>query len=51
MSAVPPSPAKPVREYLKTQGRFAHLDDAQVAAIQAEVDARWKRLLALESIA
>jgi len=43
--------AKPVREYLQTQGRFAHLDDKQVAGIQAEVDARWKRLLALEGLA
>ncbi len=43
--------AKPVREYLKMQGRFAHLDDAEIAAIQADVDARWKRLLALEGLA
>ena len=43
--------AKPVRRYLETQGRFAHLDEAQVAQIQREVDARWKRLLALEGLA
>ncbi len=43
--------AKPVREYLKMQGRFAHLDDPQIAAIQGEVDARWKRLLTLEGLA
>ncbi len=43
--------AKPVQLYLQTQGRFAHLDAAQVAQIQAETDARWKRLLALEGLA
>ncbi|HYM41106.1 MAG TPA: thiamine pyrophosphate-dependent enzyme [Thermoplasmata archaeon] len=42
--------AKPVRDYLKTQGRFAHLGETEVAQIQAEVDARWKRLLALETL-
>ncbi len=43
--------AKPVKEYLKTQGRFAHLGDQEIAQIQGEVDGRWKRLLALESLA
>ncbi len=43
--------AKPVSEYLKTQGRFAHLGPEEIAAIQAEVEARWKRLLALEALA
>ncbi len=43
--------AKPVQAYLQTQGRFAHLDAAQIAQIQAETDARWKRLLALEGLA
>ncbi len=43
--------AKPVAEYFKTQGRFAHLTDAELAAIQSEVDGRWKRLLALEGLA
>jgi pyruvate/2-oxoacid:ferredoxin oxidoreductase beta subunit len=40
---------KPVAEYLKTQGRFGHLTDEEVEAIQAEVDRNWKRLLALEA--
>ena len=35
----------PVAEYLRTQARFAHLDDAGTAAIQAEVDRRWDTLL------
>lgn len=41
--------AKPVGDYLKAQGRFNHLTEAEVAAIQAGVDANWKRLLRLES--
>jgi 2-oxoisovalerate ferredoxin oxidoreductase beta subunit len=43
--------AKPVQEYLRMQGRFAHLGETEIAQIQAEVDARWKRLLALEGLA
>ena len=43
--------AKPVAEYLKVQGRFAHMDADEVAAFQADVDARWKRLLAQEAVA
>ena len=35
----------PVEEYLATQGRYAHLDTEQVAAIQAEVDERWQALI------
>lgn len=41
-----PHPRVPVEEYLKTQGRYAHLfapqrNDALIAAIQAKVDAYW----------
>ena len=43
--------AKPVQDYLKTQGRFAHLGEKEIAQIQGDVDLRWKRLLALESLA
>jgi len=42
--------ARPVAEYLRLQGRFAHLTDADIAEIQAHVDARWKRLLQLEAL-
>src|SRR3990170_708653 len=42
--------AKPVEEYLKAQGRFGHLAPTEIAAIQAEVDVRWKRLLELEAL-
>jgi len=35
----------PVGEYLSPQGRFAHLSDAEIGAIQADVDLRWEALL------
>jgi pyruvate ferredoxin oxidoreductase beta subunit len=40
-------PAKfvPVRDYLKTQRRFAAMSDAEIEAIQARVDADWEKLL------
>jgi pyruvate ferredoxin oxidoreductase beta subunit len=43
-----PHPRLPVEEYLKCQGRFAHLfaperDEALLAEIQARVDAYWAR--------
>ena len=34
----------PVRDYLETQGRFAHLSPGAVEAIQAHVDERWLEL-------
>jgi pyruvate ferredoxin oxidoreductase beta subunit len=42
-----PHPRLPVEEYLKTQGRFAQLfapqrQEAEIAQIQAEVDAYWR---------
>jgi pyruvate ferredoxin oxidoreductase beta subunit len=44
-----PKPRLPVEEYLKRQGRYAHLfaperDEATLAAIQARVDAYWRAL-------
>ncbi len=35
----------PVARYLRAQTRYAHLTDAQVAEIQAEVDLRWNALV------
>ena len=32
----------PVEPYLRSQGRFRHLTDEQVAEIQAEVDGKWE---------
>lgn len=40
---------KPVEEYLKLQGRFAHLKDDDIARIQAEVDTYWNYLLSREA--
>jgi pyruvate ferredoxin oxidoreductase beta subunit/2-oxoisovalerate ferredoxin oxidoreductase beta subunit len=37
---------KPVAEYLRPQGRFAHLGPDEVRQVQAEVDADWQALLA-----
>jgi len=36
---------KPVNDYIRIQGRFRHLTEDQIATVQAEVDARWERLL------
>ena len=35
----------PVEPYLRRQGRFRHLSAAQVAHIQASIDARWQSLV------
>ena len=44
-----PRPRLPVEEYLKTQGRFAHLfqprrNDALIGEIQSLVDAYWDQV-------
>ena len=44
-----PKHPRPVREFLETQGRFAHLSAEEIDAIQAHVDARWNALAGLES--
>jgi len=36
----------PVKEYLRLQGRFAHLKDADIAYIQENVDREWDKLVA-----
>jgi len=36
---------KPVKEYLKIQGRFAHLSDADIEATQENTDREWHKLL------
>jgi len=38
----------PVADFLTTQGRFAHLTQDGIAAIQGHVDEHWKRLVGLE---
>ena len=37
---------RPVEEYIKAQGRFAHLDAEEIAASQERVTAGWERLKA-----
>jgi pyruvate ferredoxin oxidoreductase beta subunit len=44
-----PKRVLPVSDFLATQGRFAHLSPADVAAVQAHVDERWELLAGLES--
>jgi pyruvate/2-oxoacid:ferredoxin oxidoreductase beta subunit len=41
-----PMPTKiPVKEYVRLQGRFSHLTEKQIEAIQKEIDTRWEELL------
>ncbi len=39
---------KPVAEYVRAQGRFRHFTESDIAALQAEVAARWEALLRAE---
>jgi pyruvate/2-oxoacid:ferredoxin oxidoreductase beta subunit len=36
---------RPVADYIKSQGRFAHVDDAAIAQYQAATDHRWEQLM------
>jgi len=49
-----PKQKKAIEEWLKPQGRFAHLFEPKnrhlIAELQAEVDQQWERLLALEAL-
>jgi len=40
----------PVRDYLKPQGRFKHLNDEEIAEIEKDVERKWQRLLAREKL-
>ncbi len=40
--------SRPIREYLKLQGRFSHLTDSQIETIQENIEKAWKRLLRKE---
>jgi len=39
-----PPKSLPVRDYLRTQRRYEHLDEAKVEELQREIDAGWARL-------
>ncbi|OQX85034.1 MAG: 2-ketoisovalerate ferredoxin oxidoreductase [Candidatus Latescibacteria bacterium 4484_7] len=40
----------PVRDYIKAQGRFRHLKDEEIKAIEEEVENNWQLLLAREQM-
>ncbi len=40
---------KPVRDYIKVQGRFGHLTDAEIDTVEHEVQASWAALLQREA--
>jgi pyruvate/2-oxoacid:ferredoxin oxidoreductase beta subunit len=39
---------RPVKEYLRLQGRFSHLSDSEIEVIQENVEKAWQRLLKKE---
>jgi len=45
-----PKETVPVRDYIKAQGRFSHLNDADIEAIEKDVDESWELLLAKASV-
>jgi pyruvate ferredoxin oxidoreductase beta subunit len=46
-----PENLKPVNDYLKAQGRFRHLSDAEISKIQNKVNRDWAKLKSLASLA
>jgi len=46
-----PENLKPVTDYLKAQGRFRHLSDAEIKKIQDKVDHDWARLKTFAGLA
>ncbi len=45
---VRPKNPKPIKEYLRLQGRFRHLTEEEIAKIQEYVNENWKALLKKE---
>jgi pyruvate/2-oxoacid:ferredoxin oxidoreductase beta subunit len=45
-----PKETIPVRDYIKAQGRFSHLKEADIAAIEKDIDEEWKLLIAKASV-
>jgi len=46
LSSEAPGKLRPIRDYFKYQGRFRHLNDAEIDAIQERVEAEYAKLLA-----
>ena len=46
--SIKPKQPKPIKEYLKLQGRFRHLTEEEIEKIQEHVNANWKALLKKE---
>jgi len=47
---IKPRDKKPVKDYLRLQGRFRHLNEEAISFIQEEVDKKWARLLKYEEV-
>ena len=47
---IKPRDKKPVKDYLRLQGRFRHLKEESISLIQDEVDKKWARLLKYEEV-
>jgi len=45
-----PKETIPVRDYIRAQGRFSHLKEADIEAIEKDVDEEWKLLIAKASV-
>jgi pyruvate ferredoxin oxidoreductase beta subunit/2-oxoisovalerate ferredoxin oxidoreductase beta subunit len=39
-----PQKSRPVRDYLRAQRRYAHLEEREIEELQLEIDAGWARL-------
>ena len=44
-----PKKLRPLKDYLAPQGRFRHLDDENIAKVEARLHKQWERLLIRES--
>ncbi|ABO09187.1 pyruvate synthase subunit PorB [Pyrobaculum calidifontis] len=44
------SKRRPLKDYLKLQGRFAHLTEEEIKALEEEVDAKWNTILKLAKL-
>jgi len=42
---IDPAKREPIEEYLKLQGRFAHISDEEIELLHKIRDAKWSKLL------